>query len=268
MQTNGPHKTDRFRHNPLAARLAKRAGCLGGRIPTALAFVSGLALSACVIREMLLNPHGPFIVSGWSMVLAIAMSVSLLVFMAYVAATVTSRYMYSLEYPLLCTTTLSDGEIVKAYIAAAMRYGRAVMALLLGLVPQIACQLLESEYSVVPYRGPLAMTAPSLLVFVAKRVLIAVLLGVGLRNIYLLTAALGTWFGTWWRSMLPAALAALTVTSGVVVATGYCLSEVIPRTNVTGVFPQSAISLGLFMLFPYVLSFGCMRLARHWARKR
>jgi hypothetical protein len=139
MQINSPHETNRFRHNPLAARLAKRAGCLGSRVAFVLAAVLGPLTSLFVITSLVNAYSYNSFLLGFLTILTVALIVggtlSLPLFIASTSASLTVRYTHSLEYPLLCTTPLSNAQIVRGYVLAALRYVRAPLVLMLGLLP-------------------------------------------------------------------------------------------------------------------------------------
>lgn len=267
MQVNRALKTKTLWRSPLAARLTKRAGCLAGRAAVVLGAGLALAVSALAILEVASDPGGPYAISGWSTLLAIIVWPSLPIFIAYVAASLTVNYARSFEYPLVCTTTLSDAEIVKGYLFATLYYCRSIVALMMGLVPMVTYLLLEPGFPSFAHRGSRLMAGLDLLILVLKCAHVGTLLGVGLLGISLMAAALGMWLATWWRSVVPAASVALMLTVGVVGITGFYLHEALSDLGIPEGYPGLALGFGLFMPVPWVLAAGSMRLARRWARR-
>jgi hypothetical protein len=256
--------------NPLAARLAKRAGCLGGKAAAIVGAVLGSLTSWLVIQETTHIRHGP---TFYPYVIALALTfggtLSLPIFVTYVAVNLTVGYARSLEYPALCATSLPSKGIVNGYILAALRYCRAPILLMIGLTPAFALWFTSLQtpwiyFSSASYGLMIAQTDIGI---VLKWSLIALGCGAGLLGINFMAIAFGVGFGLWWRSTIPAAAAALAVTIGTTLTVALGAHGLAMALNISDIFLLHILQYAFFAPCPYLIAFGCMRLARRWARK-
>ncbi|MFN2272325.1 MAG: hypothetical protein ACK2US_15880 [Anaerolineae bacterium] len=259
--------------NPLAARLTKRAGCLAGNAAAIVGAVLGPLTSWLVIQETTHIRPGPifppYIIA---LILTFGGTLSLPIFVTYVAVNLTVGYARSLEYPALCTTSLPSKEIVKGYVLAALRYCRAPVLLMIGLTPAFALWFtpLLTPWVYFPsasYSPMIAQTASDTLGIVLKWSLIALSCGIGLLGINFMAIAFGVGFGLWWRSIAPAAAAALAVTIGTTLTVAFSAHRLATGLNIPDLFLQHILQYIFFVPCPYLIAFGCMQLARRWARK-
>jgi hypothetical protein len=262
--------------NPLAARLARHAGCLGGRVAIVLAILIGPLTSWTVIRAFHVDTADVFLgmVNTIAIILTLGAVLSLPPFIASTAARVVVSYAHSPEYPLLCVTALSDGEIVTGYVLAILRHVRALLILMLGLAPVFGMMVayvvwLVNVFDYPPmtwYDGVLATADLGMFGIVLKHILITTALSLGLLGINLLATALGVGFGLWWRSATPASIAALMTTVGSTLVISCMVAKVVGSLEIPDDFTRHLLQCMLFAPFPYLLALGCMRLARRWAR--
>lgn len=260
--------------NPLAARLTKRVGCLAGNAAAIVGALLGPPISWLVIQETAIARHGP---NFYPYVIALAITfggtLSLPIFVTYVAVSLIVGYTRNLEYPVLCTTPLPSSEIVKGYILATLRYCRAPILLMIGLTPALALWLTPfstlGSYSLsASYSQVIAQSAPDTLGIVLKWSLIVLSCGIGLIGINFMAIALGVGFGLWWRSTIPATAAAMAVTMGITLTAAYSAQRLAIGLSIPNVFLRHVLQYVFFAPFPYLIAFGCMRLARRWARKQ
>lgn len=273
MTSDTPQREKR-QPNPLAARLTKRAGCLAGNAAATAGVLLGPLTSWLVLRQTTLGYSiTPFFLNIIALVLTLGGTLSLPIFVTYVAVNLTVSYAHSLEYPALCVTSLPSSEIVKGYVLAALRYCRAPILLMVGLMPAFTMWLtpLLTPWLYFPsasYSPMMAQTALGTFGIVLKWSLIILGCGVGLFGINLMAIALGVGFGLWWRSTAPAAAAALAVTIGTTLTATFGAHRLAIALNIPDLFLQHILQYVFFAPFPYLIAFGCMRLAQRWARKQ
>ena len=266
------------RPNPLAARLARRAGCLGGRVALVLAILLGPLTSWFVIKYFVVeSPESIFV--GMLSIVAISLTIgavlSLPLFVASTSARLTVSYAQSQEYPLLFVTTLPDGEIVNGHVFAILRHIRAPLVLVIGLAPAYGMVLryfgwlfTSSYYSNWTwYDGMLASVELGVFGTVLKYAIVSLALGLALLGISVLATALGVGFGLWWRSAIPAASAALVTIVVSTLLIAYVVLRAMASLDISDAFLRHLLQCALFAPCPYVLALGCMRLARRWVRK-
>jgi hypothetical protein len=269
---SGTPRRKKRRPNPLAARLTKRAGCLAGNAAAVAGAVLGPLTSWLVTQETTTIRHGP---TFYPYVVALALTfggtLSLPIFVTYVAVNLTVSYARSLEYPALCATSLPSAEIVEGYVLAALRYCRAPILLMIGLTPAFALWftplLTPWIYFPSSYGPTIAQTDLGTLGIVLKWSPIILSCGIGLLGINFMAIVFGVGFGLWWRNTTPAAAAALVTTAGTTLTLAYGLYRLVASLNISNIFLWHILQYTLFAPIPYLLAFGCMRLTRRWARK-
>ena len=264
--------------NPLTARLTKHAGFLEGRTALVLAAILGPLTSGFMITEMATGSHYallPSLLRQLSLVLIFSSTFPLPMFAASIAATLTARYARSSEYSLLCVTSLSDASIVKGCVLAALQRCRALLTLMLGLTPVIEVLLAGFAMTVAirhfsswaVYDGIVAQVDIGAWGIVLKHTLATIMLALGMFGVNLLAITFGVWFGLWWHtSNLPASVAII-ATWGIVVPIAYSLHRAVVSMRISDIFLHHILQYILFAPFPYLIAFGCMRLAQRWARK-
>jgi hypothetical protein len=213
-----------------------------------------------------------FYLSIFALALTFGGTLSLPIFVTYVAVNLTVGYARSLEYPALCATSLPSAEIVKGYVLAALRYCRAPILLMIGLTPAFTLWftplLTPWIYFTSASYGPMvAQTDLDTLGIVLTWLPIILSCGIGLLGINFMAIAFGVGFGLWWRSTTPAAAAALVTTIGTALTLAYGLYRLVASLNVSNIFLWHILQYTLFAPIPYLLAFGCMHLTRRWARK-
>jgi hypothetical protein len=277
MTSDTPQKKRRQR-NPLTTRLTKRAGFLGGRTALVLAAILGPLISGFMIIEMATGFYYdlcPSLLRQLAFALIFSSTFPLPMLAASIAATLTARYARSPEYSLLCVTSLSNASIVKGCVLAALRRCRALLSLMLGLTPVTEVFLAEFAmmFAIRPYSswtvydGTVAQIDIGVWGIALKHTLVIIMLASGMLGVNLLAIAFGVWFGLWWpTSNLPAS-AAIIATWGTVVPIAYCIHRAVVSIRISDVFLHHILQYILFAPFPYLIAFGCMRLARRWARK-
>lgn len=207
--------------------------------------------------------------------LTIGATLSLPLFVASTAARLTVSYARSQEYPLLCVTALPDRRIVSGYVLTVLRYTRSPMALILGMAPAFGVVFTYFTWVYTSsyhspwtwYDGMIAHTDLGVVGIVLKHALITISLGLGLFGINLLATTLGVGFGLWWRSATPAVGAALMTIVGSTAMTSYVVLRAVAALDIPDAFLRHLLQYALFAPFPYLLSLGCTRLARRWARR-
>jgi hypothetical protein len=235
--------------------------------------VLGLLTSWLVIRETTTVRHGP---TFYPYVIALALTfggtLSAPIFVTYFTVNLTTSYARSPEYPALCVTSLPSAEIVEGYVLAALRYCRAPILLMIGLTPAFALwftSLLTPwlYFQSAGYGPMIAQTNLDTPGIVLKWLPIILNCGLGLLGINFMAIAIGVGFGLWWRNTVPAAAAALAVTMGTTLTMAYGAHRLAMALNIQDIFLLHILQYTLFATFPYLIAFGCMRLARRWARK-
>ena len=272
MTPNTPQKQSR-QPNPLAVRLAKRAGCLAGKAAAITGALLGPLTSWFIIQQTTLGYSSTlFFLYIIALALTFGGTLSLPIFVTYVAVNLTVSYTHSLEYPALCATSLPSAKIVKGFVLAVLRYCRAPMLLMIGLTPAFAMWItpLLAPWLYFPlssYSPMMAQTALGTFEVVLRWSLIILGCEVGLLGINFMAITLGVGFGLWWRSTAPAAAAALTVTIGATLTVTTGLRRLAMVLNIRDIFLYHLLQYILLVPFPYLIALGCMRLAQRWARK-
>lgn len=277
MASDTPQRKNR-QPNPLATRLTRRTGFLGGRTTLVLAAILGPLISGLMIIEMATGSYYdlfPSLLRPLALALIFSCTFPLPMFAASIAATLTVRYARSPEYSLLCVTSLSDASIVKGCVLAVLRQCRALLVLMLGLTPVTEVLLanfamtvaIRSFSSWTVYNSTVAQIDIGVWGITLKHVLAITMLALGMFGVNLLAIAFGVWFGLWWHTSNLPASAAIIATWGTVVPIAYCIHKAVTSMGISDVFLHHLLQYALFVPCPYLIALGCMQLARRWARK-
>ncbi len=255
--------------NPMSARLVGRSSIQGWRSAVRLGIVLGAVSLAFGTWQFL---YTDTLILGWVALAYGAVALLAPLVIAAAGAISTARDVQSDGYPLLILTDLTDGQIVRGYVSAALYRFRGPLAVLAGLMPAVLIEILRVEVQVQaifaniitcmpgepcspPFRAP-TMAEWSGGVLGVTAIL------VGLWGLNLLAASLGVWQALFWRRSAPAATGALSA-----LLVGMVLAVLPPLTMPT----SNPLVLGVVLLVaaavPYLLCGGVLLLARQRVRK-
>jgi len=277
--------------NPVVARLTQRGKWPSARAALWLAFGLGLASLAITTWETLRMESIQLGLSS-TILLALAWLVTILSppITSIVAAILVSRDASSEMYKLLRLTTLSEAVLVKGYVFAALHRVRALLALVVGLMPALAVGMVQVSilvavtfYSIMlgysayfqdeMYRissgiDPAYVTVPAL-------ACMAVAIGLWVLNWP--AAALGVGLALRWRGRVIVTIIAPMVTllvTTLLIAISLPVLMLLPSDDMfrsywgQPYYGAMMLAISLFaLLAPYALGAVMTRLAQRWARE-
>ncbi len=191
----------KFAPNPLLARLKRGSGVLS-RWPGLV----GAALFCAWIWYSYLSAvtgNSSSYLGLVGIALGASVQLSLLLFLAWLAANFPIRYMRSAEYELVCATPLTNADWVAAFVGVVLYRSRTLILTAICLTP-----LLTAGFPVVPWPAAwligVRLTADAVLRYLYFTAVI-IIAWVGL---YRWVVSMGVSLALWWRTPVPAALVA------------------------------------------------------------
>jgi len=276
--------------NPLVERLARRGRWPSVRAALWLAFGLGLAGLAVATRATLRMESDQLDISS-TILLALAWLVTILSppVTAVVATILVSRDASSEMYELLRLATLSEAVLVKGHVFAALHRVRALLALVVGLMPALVVGMVQVsilvavifysimlDYSVYLQEDELYRISSGIdPAYVTGQALACMAIAIGLWGLNWPAAALGVGLALRWRGRVTVTIIAPMVTLLVTLLIAISLPVFVLLTSEEMFMsywgqPQVAIMLAIplfALLAPYALGAGMTRLAQRWARK-
>lgn len=276
--------------NPLVERLARRERWPSVRVALWLAFGLGLAGLAVATRATLRMESYQLGLSS-TILLALAWLVTILSppITSVVAIILVSRDASSEMYKLLRLTTLSEAALVKGYVFAALHRVRALLALVVGLMPALAVGMVQVSILVAVTFYSIMLNYSAYLqedelyrissgidpTFVIVQALACMAIVIGLWGLNWPAAALGVGLALRWRGRVIVTIIAPMVTLLVtlLIAISSPMFVILTIEEMYRSYwgqPHAAIMLAIplfALLAPYALGAGMTRLAQRWARE-
>jgi hypothetical protein len=183
------------------------------------------------------------------------------------AASLTVQDVRSQAYELLMVTSVSNAQVVRSYVGAALQRVRIPLALMVGATPAIVIGMLEYNlrafYPCAYVYTPIQFSTPPAICGLppAHSALIWLPILAGAWGMNWLAAATGVWLGLRWRHTLPAMIAG---TLQVVVAIYALIWFLTTQQDVTRLMWGWSM---VWMLAPVGLAAMLMRLSERWVRR-
>ena len=276
--------------NPLVERLARRGRWPSVRAALCLVFGLGLA-SLAVTTWATLRMESVQLDLSSTILLALAWLLTILTppITSVVAIILVSHDASSEMYELLHLTTLSEAMLVKGYIFAALHRVRALLALVVGLMPALVVGMVQVsilvavifhsimlDYSVYLQDELYRISSGIDPAYVTGPALACMAITIGLWGLNWPAAALGVGLALRWRGRVIVTIIAPMVTLLVTLLIAISLPVLVVLLTSEEVYLSywgqlhSAIMLAISLfalLAPYALGAGMTRLAQRWARE-
>jgi hypothetical protein len=218
-------------------------------------------IGACLVlgMQLPLGVYVPFGLAG----LAAAMVISTPVFLASTAVNLPAAYIRSQEYELVCATALSDRELVRGLVLAALYRARLAVIAAVVLTPVVAYFLplpWPVQHTLFFINTMPAQSVAAYLVFTA-------MLEVAWLGLYWLIVATGVSLFLWWRMTTPSLVATLALTAGAWWAAAVLFQSISQSRGWMYFTVWNLAWTGALALVPWALAPGAMGLGARWARR-
>lgn len=252
--------------SPVALRLRHRPWSWPEHLAWISAFGFGLLWSQCALLSWYYARMHSFI--ALSYVFVFILFASLPVFLAHTTSMVLATYTQSREYMLLCTTSITNGELARGLVLGALYSNAGLVALALGFAPLMAAFVKSEAPAELLYTGSLLGLHLDLVGVIIKHSLASLAVGLELLSVVLLLIACTSALFLWSHKRLIAAALALILVGALTFAATNMAAHLSNTIGVQGLFEGNLLRSVIVIPLTVLLLLTCLHAASVQVRRQ